>query len=1288
MRRLVIPFAAAAALLCDAALPAQPVTNGGFETLGPSGFPADWEPVGAQVEVSRDAHSGRRALRFVRPENAKTETGLNRAWKPRSGEQGKMLAELKGGVRFWYKAVRSDGCRMVVYVIPMTSDPIERTGSRRAEFVIPASRVGDGRWHEGALKYDFTDNPKVKWVHVSVRLQRGPGEMLFDDVRWVRKVGPRIALLKPRAYETPGGDGRSALVLADLTNVGDEPVGRVEATLALPPGLAAEPARRVVDRLPVNGERVLKWTLRGAPPAGAAIDFRARAKGLRAETRLVLQPKLEFLSFSADRFLLSPGESTIVRARVRNAGRAAYAGLVVRVMKQNGCRVGAAELRCARVLPGQTVEMTTTLRAGRDEGDAFAAARCDAAEPAERRAELVVAAAAPAQRLAGPLWVRQSKGRLVGELRARGACLAKIPYLARVRFFNARGELETVAPTSRGFEPVRDREGGLWTFRLRVHPLSPTLTRFECRVRCDRPRRVAAFEALHLYVGEGDPGAPRLEAIFNGLEWLVGDELSSDTQDIAWDHPHRIRYVPHPNMVSIPYMAVRTKRGVVGLLWNARDRWDGEHDRPQPVFASPDRFEGRASHLMGLMTPNCLTGLEANTRAAKTPYVLVPGKTLTLRGELYVDPDAADALAAQDAWAARHRPEPAPSIPQGDPAAWIAWSMGAYLETLYLPDEKKWLPYLGGPGLGRKPRMRADFCWDLLVAARWTRNPAQAKRFADMAQRHLKLYHARPRSVDMGFDYAGVSGLLAGQNSRAAALLHSRRPDGSWRFDADRRDQGVFKGRDYHELGPDDAAELGTCARRAYEVLRYVRLSGDARTYRDAVKTLEFMKRFHVPRAAQVWEVPVHTPDILAAADAMDAYLEAYRFSGDPQWLREARRWARAGIAFIYVWGDPRFSWMRFSTIPVWGASWFRCSWFGRPVQWNGLRFAAAALKLHAYDPKGYAGLSWREWAWGVTVSAIHQQAQDGAYKYLWPDNYNAVDGRRSGWNFAPSRIIHNMCALTGRPAEPQTVIVAQGETRGADDPPGRLIPGRPIRRVHVTSCARIERVAWRGDQIDLSLRYPPKKSGYSMLVGLARPEAVLLDGEPLSPRRSLSGGSAPGFYYESSSSSLIVRVTHDGPARLRVRGARCRPCALRTEIVKRIAFEFEDSLAGWVAAHDLADLDIVDGKLTARATGRDPYLIRPGCDLAPDSVRALVIRLRVTGGRGASVYWTTQDSPRFAEDKTVRFAVQPDGRFHVYRLPVGDHPMWRGRRITALRIDPTSGAPDAHISIDYIRGE
>ena len=117
-------------------------------------------------------------------------------------------------------------------------------------------------------------------------------------------------------------------------------------------------------------------------------------------------------------------------------------------------------------------------------------------------------------------------------------------------------------------------------------------------------------------------------------------------------------------------------------------------------------------------------------------------------------------------------------------------------------------------------------------------------------------------------------------------------------------------------------------------------------------------------------------------------------------------------------------------------------------------------------------------------------------------------------------------------------------------------------------------------------------------------------------------------------------------------------------------------------------DFEIRDGALVTKATGPDPYMIRSACRIPPGAVSAIVLRMRVTAGSGPSIYWTTTDSPAFAEDKVVRFKSIPDGQFHEYRIDVAAHGMWQGKTITALRLDATNGAPGAEIAVDYIRGQ
>jgi hypothetical protein len=500
-----------------------------------------------------------------------------------------------------------------------------------------------------------------------------------------------------------------------------------------------------------------------------------------------------------------------------------------------------------------------------------------------------------------------------------------------------------------------------------------------------------------------------------------------------------------------------------------------------------------------------------------------------------------------------------------------------------------------------------------------------------------------------------------------AALLGERGDDGAWRFDADQVGTGPFVGLDYHDLGPDNAAELGTSAQKAFEVLRYARITGDREAFRQMLPTLEFMERFRVPRAAQVWEVPVHAPDVLAAADAVDAYLEAYRFSGDARWLRDAVFWARRGLPFVYLWSDPTKPYLIGGSIPVFGATWMQGSWFGRPVQWNGLRYAEAILKVAEHDQS----YPWRRIAELVVRSALYQQDVSGPNAALWPDNVGAVEGDKCPWVFAPREVLHTMLKLMDRDEDPATVILGQGE-----------------RRLHVTAVAKIRSAVWDGNACSFAVTYPRGEQGVVLVCNVARPKQVLLSGKPLGERGDVEKGPDPGWRYDAANACLAIRVPRDGESAIRVEGATWRYVERLPRMLKRIAFEFDGSLEGWLGANHLADLRIEGGALAGRITGGDPFLVRMAVRVAGDSCPVIGLRMRVTAGRGGEFYWTTASSPGFAPDKLLGFPLLADGQWHEYRLEPGKHPLWAGHSITGIRIDPGNGAREGEFAIDYVRCE
>jgi hypothetical protein len=1276
----------------------DPVTNGGFEELDAKGFPADWSAVGTGVKVTTEAHSGKYAMRIERgkqPE-AGPETGLNRAWTPDSGEQGRMLAETKGGIIFWYKIIAAaPSADISIQVIPMSARAWEDTGEPRVLRRLPNDLAGDGQWHEGRLAYDFSGKSAVKWVHVGARITGSPATLLLDDIRYVERVGPLLNVEKVHVYPDAKQPGRAALLTASVTNIGDAPTGAVQLLLELPEGITAAPAGPLPP-LAVGGAEVVRWNLSGTMRAGP-LRVEASDGESKSDYSMRLAPDVEIVSLLAKPGMSAPDGEVEVTATFRNKG----AALADSVSATLSVPAGPSTRSSAPIAPGAQATIQWRVRLPRKSGEYalsciagldMRVAPEDSAlkrgmipiKPVSATAIVTDALTKPAGKVAGLLWIRRGSDRTIGELRMPGskdALCARLPHLGKVvtrlpdgttqtlyaRYTVSRkdGQYRTLGAQA------RDRAGGVWMFAAVAEPRSSVATDLFIFVHCNKPRTMLAFEGPTLLVGEGSTGTAKSEAIFPGLEWLAPDEVSSSDLDIAADHADRMRFVPHPHKVTIPVMGVKTPMGTVGLLWNVHHLWDGQNWMPQPVFAVPDRLTGAAAHRLGLIAPNVLNGLPENALWSSKGYALSAGKPLILQATLYADPSARDALAAMDEWFRLYKPDPIMPAPQGSDKAQIAWSMRAYMNTLWVSVAEGWLPFLGGPGIWRKPGFDSSFAYDLAQGARILPDNPDAPRWRERVAEVLPRI-GTPQAEDLGFAGHNTPVHFGNVAAQAYQLMAAQGPDGAWRFDANRRDEGVFKGLDYHEIGPDKAAELGTIARSAYEVLRYARMSGDEEAYRAGVKSLEFMRRFTIPRAAQVWEVPLHTPDILAAADAVDAYLEAYRFTqrndggGDPLWLREAQRWARAGLPFVYVWNAPGKPWMRYGSIPVFGASWYQYSWFGNIVQWNGLRHAFALLKLYEYDPKTRCGgLSWRDIALGITRCAMYQQSTEEKNLCLWPDSYGTITGVRAQWDFAPRQILKNIYPLMGRVEEPRTLTVSSAD--GA---------------ARVTASALIESAEWSGNTLRARLRRNPGETGSVLFAGVTRPDGVRVNGQPVR-ERSLDAGT-DGWQYDAARRLLVVPA--DGErAEVEARGVRAAKAVGYGLIVDRIAFEFSEDTEGWVAAHDLAPLRVENGALVLEATGGDPYLHRFLCRIPGDSVKAILLRMRGSGDGGGQIYWTTQASPGWDESKTMRFVFPTDGQWHEIDVPVGDHPSWRGQTITALRLDPGSTG-GSKIEIDWIR--
>ncbi len=1346
----------------------NPVTNGGFEQVGPNGFPVDWSPVAEAVSITHDAHTGQNALLMDRNAaaiKASPETGLNRGWEPNSGKQGAMLAERKGAVRFWYKVPKAGpGARLDFYMIAMSADPIENTGASRVFYEVPDEHYGDGQWHQGIVAYDFTDVPKCVWVHVAPRITGAdPAQWIIDDIEYIPSAGGLPNLDKFSLEEVKGHEGREAVITVQMSNQGDKPlVGAAE--IRLPDYLKSDdPASQPIAAIAPRANGSFRWHVKGLRDRDDKISLTVTGGLLPITRNLRLAPSLADVRLETKQFVLWPGKDTIVSLLVNNDGTAAAAGIKASLkLPPEVAAIGATTGTIDLALPKTTTRLDFKLRAVKQSPSAIVFGTwAGGTAKGQASAELVIGApvSPTSPRVScdsfdivfprnefgyGIGWAMTKSGDIVGAIPRLGRVVVKGREDHPVPLFASTFEAK---PTVTPLGMPQPAPGGAKVAGLTFHIDKRLLTEARVTAPVDvtfaatgdsglasvgktitwqvsvpgmPPGSLLALDGPMMYVGEGSFGSDQDECLYPGLEWMETGEESSSALDIAATHPHRLRYVAHPHMVTIPMMAVRRGKLCAGLLWHMRTSWaaganrpdlkpdESDVDRPSPVFASPDRFEGHASQVMGLFVPTVPAYVEPNTRVATKGWPAEgTGEPIKLVGAFYVNPDATTAMDAMRAWFDIYGAAPPRDLPhakvdrraapvEGDARfrgyglpAWlqqarrdgkwteptrdewiqeIEWSSQAYLKTMWVESKGGWISSKGGPGLFETVGADPQFLYDCVLAARFTRDENLRGQLQDRIA-FIKRTHPGivPQAEDLTFNFGQPVPGLMNLADHIVGVISSQPADGGWKFHTRIETGGVFKGLDYGRLGYEGEEAIGLTARNTYEILRCARMTGDAQMLAAGLKSLAYMEKFVVPRAAQVWEVPVHTPDILAGADACEAYLEAYRITGERKYLDRAVYWEETGLPFIYQWDVDGFPFLRYGSIPVFGSSWFDCSWFGRPVQWNGLRWAYAALKLAEVDNT----YPWRTLAEGVTISGIYQQGDTKDDLALWPDSVGATDASRSGWLFAPRMILANVYKILGYQPDPNTArIKAEGGT------------------ILLNACGQISGGKLDGKTLRFTLESPEPLATRIVVCGATEPQTVKLDGQELPRRTSLDAGEVVGWVYHPWEGILEISPGRPGRFEVEVSPVAFREVHLVAESVTKIDFSFATGDAGWRPVTDLAPFTFADGKLLTRAIGGDPYMIRANCRIDGDSVSRIHVRMAASAGEGGQWYWTTTDSPDFAEDKVVVFPVQADGKMHDYLIEVGNHARWRGKTITGLRLDPVNGAAPVDVQVEFIRGE
>jgi hypothetical protein len=540
---------------------------------------------------------------------------------------------------------------------------------------------------------------------------------------------------------------------------------------------------------------------------------------------------------------------------------------------------------------------------------------------------------------------------------------------------------------------TEDRDGARWSLEQRFTVGTPGTLEVESRVTVDQDRPVLYLPLLTLLAGVGSHGTNKHQALFAGLEYLENEPSSSEADlegAAAW------RQVPDTLKSTFPLMAIEHGGRYLGLIWE-----------PQPqvaaVFDSPDRQFRSGGHLLGLMFP----GSDGSNREQRSllPYdaaLVRAGKPLRVRATLIGGAGSTIVPAVQQY--VRLRPLPAVPDPGLTAVAFYERTAHGWLDSRI--RESNLFRHAYWPGFNAQPASDAAL-WMLWLSTKTTNRDLAARLTNAVAQAIAQVVPANYNASQIGHIRYPVPALVFGsvlENAAQAAsigrsLLDQFQPDGTVVYRP--RPGATDYGRTHWARHAS-----GLTATVVASLLEAAAFSGDRGLQEEALKRLRSLDQYRetVPRGAQTWEVPLHTPDILASAHLLRAYTLGYELTGDRALLEQARYWAWTGVPFVYLSPPTPEPIGLYSTIPVLGATgWVAPVWIGLPVQWCGLVYADALYRFIGHDPSG----PWQQIADGITAAGIQHSwpASDADRQGLLPDVFQLRAQLRDGPAINPATV-------------------------------------------------------------------------------------------------------------------------------------------------------------------------------------------------------------------------------------------------------------------------------------------
>lgn len=489
------------------------------------------------------------------------------------------------------------------------------------------------------------------------------------------------------------------------------------------------------------------------------------------------------------------------------------------------------------------------------------------------------------------------------------------------------------------------------------------------------------------------PKGEMQQAVLCGVEYLEKGEHSSSTADL--ETKEHLRFAPKPLDITWPFMSIVTDKIGFGLLWDDPPQSRGA----QAVFATPDFIFGDPDgHHMGLYGEQFSGTLKispSKRRGRQSPNDLNGLEELILWG---IQEHGLPELPRRFRNDEEQRLLNLAAFEKSLAAGSTGWQHAATPGV-----EKQYFPMNYGNDF-------VSVIWQL--SGKLPEVPR-----LDHGGGHLR----NPASF---FLMGKTNEFLDWTRNETRHLIEQQKEDGSFRY-AGKYLRGHW----------EDTAS-GHCGNALYRLMYNYRILGDGGILTAVRKGLDFANKYPTPRGAQVWELSIHTPDIMGSSRMCMANVWFYEATGEEKYLDAARRWAVTGLPFVYFWtsekirkpapGAPEVV-MEYATIPVFGATnWQAPNWIGLPVQWCGLDYGEALFMLSEHDKT----IDWRKVAEGILIAGERMQYPDGMCVGLLPDSLVLDSQTRNPHDINPSVLVMQRRRIQGELPDVDVALDSGGKFR------------------------------------------------------------------------------------------------------------------------------------------------------------------------------------------------------------------------------------------------------------------